>query len=93
MLQPCAAGKPAAAGCISDQTGSAMIRKIDDQTNESLFQRTLAEGVKKPTALSDSESAATTQQDQDRQGWDPYEVWLRRVHQPRSRGGGETSSD
>jgi hypothetical protein len=38
-----------------------MIRKIDDQTNESLFQRTLAEGVKKPTALSDSESAATTQ--------------------------------
>ena len=37
----------------------------------------------------DSESSVTSEEPE--QGWDPYDVWLRRVHLLRSRGGSGSS--
>jgi hypothetical protein len=88
-LQPFEARKPPHSGRISNETGSVKNRKIDDKAAVSVFQRALAEraaGAAERVEPADSE--ASPAQDVE-QGWDPYDVWLRRVHQPRSRGGSE----
>ena len=78
---------------MSDGSDSTMVRKIEGKTQGSLFQRALADGVKESAAISESESAAGPLSGDARAGWDPFEVWLRRVHQPRSRAEREPSSD
>jgi hypothetical protein len=68
-----------------------MIRKIDDKAAVSLFQRVLAERAAGDGGCVESEDIETSPAEEPERGWDPYEVWLRRVHQPRSRGGREPS--
>ena len=80
-------------GRYSVQTDSTTVRKIDDKAAGSVFQRVLAERAAEPAERVEPTDSEASPAEEAEQGWDPYEVWLRRVHQPRSRGGGETSSD
>jgi hypothetical protein len=92
-LKPFEARKPPDPGRISDETSAVMIRKIDDKAVGSAFQRVLAERAAEPAERVEPTDSEASPAEEAEQGWDPYDVWLRRVHQPRSRGGGETSSD
>ena len=85
VLQPFAPGKRTGTGRISDQTGSIMIRKIDDDAAGSLFQRALAEGAAMEGTRAESDSAAGALAGKTRDGWDPYDVWVRHIHEPRRR--------
>lgn len=62
-----------------------MIRKIDDKAKDSAFQRAIAKGAKVNESRVEPDTAATVLADKDREGWDPYEVWLHRVERPRRR--------
>ena len=68
-----------------------MIRKIDEKTVGSVFQRALAERATGAGARVEPTDSEASLAEEAEQGWDPYEVWLRRVHQPRSRGVSEPS--
>jgi len=68
-----------------DGTGLVMIRKIDDEAAGSLFQRAMAEGAAKDGTRAQSDSAAGALAGKDRVGWDPYDVWVRHIHEPRRR--------
>jgi hypothetical protein len=62
-----------------------MIRKIDDESAGSLFHRALAEGAAKDGPRAESDSAAGALAGGARDGWDPYDVWVRHIHEPRRR--------
>jgi len=62
-----------------------MIRKIDDKAPGSLFQRAMVEGAAKDGTRAESDSAAGALAGNDRDGWDPYDVWVRRIQEPRRR--------
>ena len=70
---------------MSDGTGLVMIRKIDDKAPSSMFQRAMAEGAAKDGTRAESDSAAGALAGKDRDGWDPYDVWVRHIHEPRRR--------
>ena len=62
-----------------------MIRKIDDDAAGSMFQRALADGAAEEGTRVQSDSAAGALAGKDRDGWDPYDVWVRHIHEPRRR--------
>ena len=70
---------------MSDGTGLVMIRKIDDEAAGSLFQRAMGEGVARDSTRAESDSAAGALASKAREGWDPYDVWVRHIHEPRRR--------
>jgi len=69
-----------------------MIRKIDEKSGDRWLRRAAAVGVS-PTSPSDvSRSAAQAPSGESVAGWDPYEVWMRRIDQPRRRRTDQASS-
>lgn len=71
-----------------------MIRTIDEKSKDSWLQRSVAVGqsLSRPDAVSNL--AARAFSGNAPVGWNPYEVWLRRVHQPRLHpANGERSPD
>ena len=74
--------------------GEVVIRKIDETATECWWRRSVAEG-RSPTTPSDGPSSvASALSGETRAGWDPWEVWLRRIDQPRRRRAeGESSRD
>lgn len=60
-----------------------MIRTIDETSTDSWFQR--APAVSEPEAGTRTvmTSAAHALADRSQDGWDPREVWLRHIDQPR----------
>ena len=62
-----------------------MIRKIDDDAAGSMFQRALAESAAMEGMRAESDSAAGALAGKARDGWDPYDVWVRHIHEPRRR--------
>ena len=60
-----------------------MIRKIDEKSGDRWARRAAAVGVS-PTSPSDvTRSVAQAASGESGAGWDPYEVWMRRIDQPR----------
>ena len=62
-----------------------MDEAIDGQSVDSWLRHARAESTSSASACTMSESVASAISDHLREGWDPWEVWLRRVHQPRRR--------
>ena len=62
-----------------------MARMIDDMHEASSFQRALAERATNAGKRTEPDSVARALAGKDRGGWDPWEVWLRRIEQPRRR--------
>jgi hypothetical protein len=62
-----------------------MDEAMDGQSAESWLKRAHAGGTSSGIARTVPESAAPAISDRLRDGWDPWEVWLSRVHQPRQR--------
>ena len=63
--------------------GEIMLRKIDDKSTASWFQRTLAEGANASGEHADASAVVNAHAGKTRDGWDPWEVWLRRIELPR----------
>ena len=59
-----------------------MIMKIDAEAAGSMFQRVLAERAAERVEPTDSEASPAEEAEQ---GWDPYDVWVRHIHEPRRR--------
>ena len=71
-----------------------MIRTIDEKSKDTWLQRSVAEGQSpsRPDAMSNLPARAFSANAPV--GWDPHDVWLSRVHQPRlSPANGERSPD
>jgi hypothetical protein len=66
-----------------------------EESTESWLARTRAEGESNASPSAESDSTAVAPSEAAREGWDPWEVWLRRIEQPRRRRIGDTdeSSD
>ena len=62
-----------------------MDEAVDGQSVDAWLMLTPAEGETGAIARTVSESAAPAISDRLRESWDPWEVWLRHVHQPRQR--------
>jgi hypothetical protein len=58
---------------------------VAGQSVDSWLTRAHAASKSSASAHSVSESAAAPISDRLRESWDPWEVWLRRIHQPRQR--------
>jgi hypothetical protein len=67
------------------QEGRIMARMGELETSGSWLERGRAQGAVTPSTSVESGLAAAALPRDSIEGWDPYEVWLRRVHQPRSR--------
>jgi len=65
------------------ESRTEMIRKIDATSTDSWFQRAPAAGEPETDTRAVVTSAAHALADQSQQGWDPMEVWLRHIDQPR----------
>jgi hypothetical protein len=61
-----------------------MVRKIDEKTTDSAFQRVLAGVAGEEGTRAEPDSAAGLA-GKTREGWDPYDVWVRHIHEPRRR--------
>ncbi len=64
-------------GCVVE----AMM--IDDEMTDSWFKRARAEGTGEVRRGAESDSLAPPFAEATSDGWDPWEVWLRRIDQPR----------
>jgi hypothetical protein len=62
-----------------------MDEAMDGQSVDSWLKRAHAEGTSSTSARTVPETAAPAIGDRLRDSWDPWEVWLRLVHQPRQR--------
>ena len=62
-----------------------MIRKIDDTSTESRFQRAQVTGVTHVGSHAEANTIAGELSGRSHEGWDPWDVWLRRIEQPRRR--------
>jgi hypothetical protein len=60
-----------------------MIRKIDETSTDSWFQRAPAAGESEAGTRAVTASAAHALAGRPQDGWDPMEVWLRHIDQPR----------
>jgi hypothetical protein len=60
-----------------------MVRKIDETSKESWFQRAPAAGGPEAGTNAVTASAVHALADRSKGGWDPREVWLRYIDQPR----------
>jgi hypothetical protein len=60
-----------------------MIRKIDETSTDSWFQRAPAPAQPEAGTPVATVSAPHALADRSRGGWDPMEVWLRYIDQPR----------
>jgi len=60
-----------------------MIRKIDEASTDSWFQRAPAPVGPEADTRTVTASAAHALADRSQGGWDPMEVWLRHIDQPR----------
>jgi hypothetical protein len=83
-LKPVGPGaRPRAHKCLERQ-GEIMPGRIDDKSTTSWFQRRLADGTTVSGDNGDLDAAAIAHSGKARDGWDPWEVWLRYIEQPRS---------
>ena len=69
------------------------IRKIDETSTDSWFQRAPAPVEPKAGTSAVTASAAHALADRSQDGWDPMEVWLRHIDQPRRLRQGATATD
>jgi hypothetical protein len=69
------------------------IRKIDETSTNSWFQRALAPVEPKAGTSAVTAAAAHPRADGSQDGWDPMEVWLRHIDQPRRLRQGATPTD
>jgi hypothetical protein len=60
-----------------------MIRKIDDTSTDSWRPRARAAGGSGADTRTATTSAEHSWADRSQTGWDPMEVWLRHIDQPR----------
>jgi len=61
-----------------------MIENIDSKPTESWLRRAIGHETPLPAASSEAlQAGAVTAPSRD--GWDPHEVWLRRIYEPRLR--------
>jgi len=60
-----------------------VVKMIDGESTESWLHRASAEGTASTSAESDS--AARSLSGRSRDGWDPWDVWLRYIDQPRQK--------
>ena len=60
-----------------------VIRKIDETSTDSWFQRAPAAVAPEADTAAVTASAAHALADRSQDGWDPMEVWLRHIDQPR----------
>ena len=76
----------------SDPEGVGVIRKIYKKSEDWLSRRAAVD-VRSAVGASDTpDSTAGAVSGESSTGWDPWEVWLRRIEQPRrGRSGGESS--
>jgi hypothetical protein len=58
-------------------------KTIDGAVTESWLRRARAEGSSDAGTTAASDSAAVALGNRSRDGWDPWEVWLRHIDQPR----------
>ena len=61
-----------------------MDKMIDDDSTNSWLRRARAEGTPDVGFGTGSNTAAQALAARSRDGWDPWEVWLRYIDQPRS---------
>lgn len=57
--------------------------KIDGKSTESWLRRALGEEAKSSGEHADACAAVNAHAGKARDGWDPWEVWLRYIEQPR----------
>ena len=62
-----------------------MIKLIDGELTDSRLQRARAEGTQDVAVGTESNAAARALAAGVSVGWDPWEVWLRHIDQPRRR--------
>jgi len=62
-----------------------MIRKIDEKSIDWRSRRAAAEDQPSTSPSDVPNSAARVLSGDARDGWDPWEIWLRRIDQPRRR--------
>lgn len=62
-----------------------MIKLIDGELTDSWFRRVRAESSPDVAVGAESNAAAPTLAVSAAGGWDPWEVWLRHIDQPRRR--------
>ncbi len=62
-----------------------MIRKIDKKSSDGWLRRAVAVGGSPTSPCGVPCSVAKTLSGESGAGWDPFEVWLRRIDQPRRR--------
>jgi hypothetical protein len=60
-----------------------VVKLIDGESTESWLHRASAEGASSASASAESNSVARSLSDRSRDGWDPWDVWLRHIDQPR----------
>lgn len=60
-----------------------MLGKNHDKSTASWYQRRIAEGTIVSGEHADRDAEAGSHSGNTRDGWDPWEIWLRYIEQPR----------
>lgn len=63
--------------------GEIMLGKIDDKSTASWLRRALADEARLSGEHADVGAVVKAHAGRTRDGWDPWEVWLRKIEQPR----------
>jgi hypothetical protein len=78
---------------LTRRSAPVAIRKIDETSTNSWFQRAPAPVEPKAGTSAVTAAAAHARADGSQDGWDPMEVWLRHIDQPRRLRQGATPTD
>lgn len=70
-----------------------MIRKIDETSTDSWFRRTPAAGEREPGSRTEAATVSHALAGRSQGGWDPMDIWLRYIEQPRRLRQRATSTD
>jgi hypothetical protein len=62
-----------------------MTWKLDSKATGSWLQRVRPKAGSRFAERSETGSSVAPQSPDSQQGWDPYDVWLRHIHEPRRR--------
>lgn len=71
------------AGAAVLRQGEIVVKMIEGDSTESWLHRASTEGAPSSSASAESNSAARALSDRSRDSWDPWDVWLRHIGQPR----------